>query len=150
MQNAPIILFVYNRPIHTLQTLEALSQNDLAQESDGDAALMASIEDLLDEPVSLQKKVQARKLNKQGIGAFEKGELSKAIEVFENALVSTPKHPALNLNMVQVMLKQIAEQEGNPELKRRCEHCLANVKHIPVQHRQYKRYAHLVKKVQAL
>ena len=34
MQNAPIILFVYNRPIHTLRTLEALAQNDLAQESE--------------------------------------------------------------------------------------------------------------------
>jgi len=139
----------------TLYTMGEVSKaeqllSDLAQESDGDTALMASIEDLLDEPVSLQKKVKARKLNKQGIGAFEKGDLAKAIEVFENALVSTPKHPALNLNMVQVMLKQIAEQGGNPELKRRCEHCLANVKHIPEQHRQYKRYAHLVKKVGGL
>ena len=34
MKNAPIILFVYNRPIHTLRTLEALAQNDLAQESE--------------------------------------------------------------------------------------------------------------------
>lgn len=30
---APIVLFVYNRPGHTLKTLEALSENDLAQES---------------------------------------------------------------------------------------------------------------------
>lgn len=30
---APIILFVYNRPNHTLQTLEALSQNELAKDS---------------------------------------------------------------------------------------------------------------------
>jgi len=139
----------------TLYTMGEESQaeqllSDLAQESGGDKSIMASIEDLLDEPVSLQKKVKARKLNKKGIGAFEKGELAEAIEVFENALASTPKHPALNLNMIQVMLKQIAEQGGNPELKRRCEKCLANVKHIPEQHRQYKRYAHLVKKVQAL
>lgn len=34
MQNAPIVLFVYNRPAHTLKTLEALSQNELAQESE--------------------------------------------------------------------------------------------------------------------
>lgn len=139
----------------TLYTMGEVSKaeqllSDLAQESGDDRELMASIEDLLDEPVSLQKKVKARKLNKQGIGAFEAGDLGKAIEVFESALVSTPKHPALNLNMVQVMLKQISQQGGNPELKRRCEHCLANVKHIPEQHRQYKRYAHLVKKVQAL
>jgi len=31
---APIVLFVYNRPWHTLQTLEALSQNAEAKESD--------------------------------------------------------------------------------------------------------------------
>jgi len=30
---APIILFVYNRPLHTLQTLEALSKNYLAENS---------------------------------------------------------------------------------------------------------------------
>jgi len=30
---APIVLFVYNRPLHTRQTLEALSKNILADES---------------------------------------------------------------------------------------------------------------------
>src|SRR4051812_15045454 len=30
---APIALFVYNRPEHTRQTLEALSKNDLADQS---------------------------------------------------------------------------------------------------------------------
>lgn len=33
MNLAPIILFVYNRPWHTLQTLEALAKNELAEES---------------------------------------------------------------------------------------------------------------------
>ncbi|MDR2521309.1 MAG: hypothetical protein LBC72_01970, partial [Spirochaetaceae bacterium] len=30
---APVVLFVYNRPEHTLQTLEALKKNTLASES---------------------------------------------------------------------------------------------------------------------
>jgi acetyltransferase-like isoleucine patch superfamily enzyme len=34
MQIAPIVLFVYNRPWHTEQTLKALWQNDLANESE--------------------------------------------------------------------------------------------------------------------
>lgn len=34
MINAPIVLFVYNRPWHTEQTLEALMQNELADESE--------------------------------------------------------------------------------------------------------------------
>ncbi|MDX1452806.1 MAG: response regulator [Oleiphilaceae bacterium] len=124
--------------------------SELAGEHEGNAELMASIEELLDEPVSLQKRIKARKLNKKGITAFEKGELNSAIETFSQALKVTPKHPALNLNMVQVMLKQIKEQKGNPELVRKCEKCLANVAHIPSQHRQYKRYLHLKKKVEAL
>jgi len=33
MNLAPIVLFVYNRPWHTKQTLDALKQNDLAQET---------------------------------------------------------------------------------------------------------------------
>ncbi|WP_156499853.1 M48 family metallopeptidase, partial [Oleiphilus sp. HI0061] len=90
-----------------------------------------NIEELLDEPVSLQKRVKARKLNKSGITAFEEGDLDEAIRVFDEALQVTPKHPALNLNTVQVMLKQIRQQGGNPQLKAKCEQCLDNVKHIP-------------------
>lgn len=124
--------------------------SDLAQTHEGNQKVLSNIEELLDEPVSLQKKAKARKLNKEGIGAFEAGELNKAIEVFEEALKQTPKHPSLNLNMVQVMLKLIENQRGNPELLRKCKACLDNVKHIPTQHRQYKRYAFLLKKVQGL
>lgn len=31
---SPIVLFIYNRPSHTKQPLEALSKNTLAQKSD--------------------------------------------------------------------------------------------------------------------
>lgn len=34
INNAPIVLFVYNRPWHTRQTLEALTRNDLADKSE--------------------------------------------------------------------------------------------------------------------
>ena len=124
--------------------------SELAGKHAGDAKVLGNIEDLLDEPVGLQQRAKARTLNKEGIGAFEKGDLDGAIKVFEEALQVTPKHPALNLNMVQVMLKQIESQGGNPELKRKCVNCLNNVKHIPEQHRQYKRLQFLLKKVDAL
>ena len=32
--SSPIVLFVYNRPLHTQQTIEALQRNELAQESE--------------------------------------------------------------------------------------------------------------------
>lgn len=124
--------------------------SDLAAKHASNSAIISQIEELLDEPVSLKQKAKARALNKEGIGAFEKGDLAGAIKVFEEAMVVTPKHPALNLNMIQVMLKQIDLQGGNPELKRKCQVCLENVKHIPEQHRQYKRLQFLIKKVAAL
>jgi hypothetical protein len=31
---APVVLFVYNRPKHTIQTLEALRKNELAEQTD--------------------------------------------------------------------------------------------------------------------
>ena len=34
MNKAPIVLFVYNRPWHTQQTVEALKKNELAVECD--------------------------------------------------------------------------------------------------------------------
>lgn len=34
MNHAPIALFVYNRPEHTAQTLEALAANDLVNKSE--------------------------------------------------------------------------------------------------------------------
>ena len=124
--------------------------SDLAERHPDDKKVMANIEELLDEPVGLQQRVKARKLNKDGISAFESGDLDAAISVFDAALEVTPKHPALNLNTVQVMLKQIRQQGGNPELKAKCKRCLNNVKHIPAQHRQYKRYQTLLAKVEAL
>lgn len=139
----------------TLYSLGEVAQaeellSDLATRFGEDQSIMNAIEDLLDEPVSLQKKIKARALNKDGIKFFEEGDLEEAILVFDDALAVTPKHPALNLNIVQVMLKQIKQQGGNPKLKQKCNFCLDNVKHIPSQHRQYKRYLHLRKKVDAL
>lgn len=123
---------------------------NLASKHGANQSIINEIEEMLDEPVSIQNKVKALQLNKQGIQAFDEGNLEEAIKVFDEALQVTPKHPALNLNVVQVMLKQIQEQGGNPELKRKCELCLQNVQHIPPQHRQYKRYEYLRKKVDAL
>ncbi len=123
---------------------------NLASQNADNKEVLASIEELLDEPVSLQHRIKARSLNKQGIEAFEQGDLEEAILVFQEALEVTPKHPALNLNSVQVMLKQIKQQGGNPLLVQKCKNCLANAAHIPPQHRQYKRLKSLEQKVAKL
>lgn len=124
--------------------------HQLAQRFEDDQKIISNIEELLDEPVSLRSKIKARALNKKGITFFEEGQLEKAIETFKEALKETPKHPALNLNLVQVALKSM-KKEGTakanlPFLKDTLDH----VKHIPSQHRQYKRFVTLSKKVALL
>ena len=112
---------------------------------------MNQIEDLLDEPVSLKKKMKARTLNKEGITLFESGSIDEAVQIFEKALEATPKHPALNLNLVQVLLKVVKTDPSlTSSIAAKCRTCLDNVKHIPERHRQYKRYQHLIKKVAEL
>lgn len=123
---------------------------ELANAQQDNPDMIKAINELIDEPVGLQTKVRARKLNKVGIKAFEGGDLDAAIASFSEALECTPKHPALNLNIVQVTLKMIAKQGANGVLVQRCKQCIQNVSHIPPQHAQFKRFKFLEGKVGAL
>lgn len=140
------------------KTLYSMGESDeaesilfkLANEQKDNPPLIKAINELLDEPVSLQAKVKARKLNKDGIKAFESGDLDGAIALFTDALECTPKHPALNLNIVQVTLKMIKDKGKTGSLVERCKTSLKNVQHIPEQHKQFKRLKFLEKKVAEL
>ena len=124
----------------------------LAGRFESDPAVMKSIESLLDEPVSLRRKVQARAANREGITAFEAGQVDAAVLAFERALELVPQHPALNLNLVQILLKK-AESEphgADAATLRRCRANLERIAHLPPQHRQYQRYLALGKKVAGL
>ena len=58
MTPAPIALFVYNRPWHTQQTVEALKRNELAEESElfifSDGAKGEKLPKVLQKCVSIQ------------------------------------------------------------------------------------------------
>ncbi|MEQ6884440.1 tetratricopeptide repeat protein [Salicola sp. Rm-C-2C1-2] len=141
----------YARALYTQQDDGAAQQvlNQLAARCQDDPKIMQAIEELMDEPVSFHKKNQARTHNKEGIKAFENGELAAAADAFKQALELVPQHPALNLNLVQVMLKH-AEQDGkgsDPGTLSRCERCLEQLNHLPPQHKQYKRYQFLTRKI---
>ncbi|PAU80741.1 hypothetical protein CK501_10050 [Halovibrio salipaludis] len=141
----------YARALYTQQEDGAAQRvlNQLAERCQDDPKIMKAIEELMDEPVSFHKKNQARALNKEGIKAFESGELGQAADSFSQTLELVPQHPALNLNLVQVLLKN-AEKEGkgsDPNMLRRCERCLDQLSHLPPQHKQYKRYQFLKKKI---
>jgi len=105
-------------------------------------AIISKIEALLDEPEGIEARKQAKELNKSGISLFEQGKLSEAIESFYQARSFTPKHAALNLNIVQVLTKQY-KQNPDKKLLIEAQASLEKIKHIPKQHKQFKRLKHL-------
>ncbi|WP_372964114.1 tetratricopeptide repeat protein [Marinobacter sp.] len=122
----------------------------LATEHNDDTDILQKIENLLDEPVGFRQKLEARSLNRDGINAFENDNLEMAVSAFEKALAIVPDHAALNLNLIQVLIKQYEQQPDNPSLIKTCQQRLRRLKHLPEQHRQYRRYQMINQKIQGL
>ncbi|MBW7469373.1 tetratricopeptide repeat protein [Marinobacter sp. M216] len=122
----------------------------LAERFSDDADVVQRIENLLDEPVGFRQKLQARTLNRDGIKAFESGQLRTAAEAFSRALAVVPDHAALNLNLVQVLMKEHEADSNNTELLKQCRECLNRLEGLPEQHRQHRRYVALCRKLEGL
>lgn len=122
----------------------------LAQRFENDNEILQQIESLLDEPVGFRQKMQARSLNKTGIKAFEEGNLEAAANSFREALAIVPGHTALNLNLVQVLMKQFSDNRQQRNLLADCATHLSQLTGLPEQHRQFPRYKALRNKLEAL
>lgn len=126
---------------------------ELAQRFESEPEILGQIESLLDEPVGLREKLQARTFNRDGIQAFEKGDLEEAAGLFSQALDIVPGHASLNLNLAQIRMKQIAassDQARNREYLEQTRRCLGALDRLPTQHRQYRRYQALMRKLEQL
>lgn len=122
---------------------------ELAKKYEENADILLQIESLMDEPESLIARKQAKELNKSGIKLFEQGQLDEAIDSIETALTFTPKHAALNLNLVQVLIKHY-ETFSDEKMLKKAQDCLTRIEHIPEQHNQFKRMNYLRKNIQKL
>ncbi|EON91027.1 hypothetical protein MARLIPOL_16654 [Marinobacter lipolyticus SM19] len=122
----------------------------LAQRYSDEPDTLQKIENLLDEPVGFRQKLQARAYNRDGIKAFESGDLEAAISEFTNALKIVPAHAALNLNLVQVLMKKYTCGQNDPQLLELCQQHLERLSSLPEQHRQYRRYLALNKKLKGM
>lgn len=149
---APDTVLELARTLFTLGQREEAEKQlfDLSQRCPDDRRIQAAIEALLDEPVGFRKRAKARRLNRKGITAFENGDLEAAAGTFREALSLVPRHAALNLNLVQVHLKQLESQPRNTALLDECQVCLANLRNLSPQHQQYRRYQSLQRKVESL
>lgn len=64
-----------------------------------------------------------------------------------------PNHAALNLNLIQIRMKQLDNKDPavNPQhAVAQCRRCLGALENLPPQHRQYRRYQAMKRKVENL
>lgn len=122
----------------------------LAARYGDDPETLQKIENLLDEPVGFRQKIEARGYNREGIKAFESGDLDGAVEAFNRALAIVPDHAALNLNLIQVLLRKHDQAPADQSLLATCQERLKRLEALPEQHRQYRRYTALAKKLKGL
>lgn len=132
-------LYAFNKVERAHEVLTELSKryND-------NPKVLAEIEALMDEPENLTTRMKAKELNKDAISLVDQGKLDQAIDAFENALKHTPRHAALNLNLVQVLIKHYKSTQDNNLLTSAVK-ALKRVEHIPEQHHQYRRLQHFKK-----
>ncbi|MBU6955670.1 tetratricopeptide repeat-containing response regulator [Hahella sp. HN01] len=140
------------------QTLYALNQEkeaeqlltELAAKYPDNEKLQDRIEELRDEPVSLKQRIKARELNRKGIQLYEEGALSDGVAVFKEAMAITPAHVGLNLNLLQTLIKSASQSKLNAEYQGLAQQCLSRLQRLTPQHRQYKRYQHLLQRYQQI
>lgn len=114
--------------------------------------IMQEIEVILAEPTDTGHKIQVRAAHRQGLVALAAGRMDEAAEAFAKALELAPRHPDLNLNLVQALLKspESAQDGTDDSTLQRCTTSLDRIAHLPLQHRQYQQYLALRERVAAL
>lgn len=120
----------------------------LAARHEGNSEIMDIIDGITGEPITDAGKKVAAKLTKKGIGSYEDKDFQAAIEVFNEALISYPKHIGLNLNLVQAILAD-AEAHGFKEKhEAMIKRGVRAVGQIGESHKQYNRFNFLMKQIE--
>lgn len=137
------------------RTLYALDEEDdarelltkLAARHDGNDDIMRIIDGITGEPITDAGKKVAAGLTKKGIGSYEEKEFESAIEVFNEALFTYPKHTGLNLNLIQAIISEADVAGFKPKHESMVKRSLRAVGQINEEHKQHKRYQFLVKQL---
>lgn len=140
---------------HTLYSFDQAGEADamlqqFAARFPDNQRLQAQVEEALEEPVSLTQRIKAREYNRQGIQYYEQGQLAEALRVFGEAMNITPNHTGLNLNFLQALLKHAAQSGGLGGYAEAARGSLKRLEKLTEQHRQYKRYQHLLGRFNAM
>lgn len=108
-------------------------------DSNTNDTLRQQASDFLDEPVSAGAKLQAKSLNKEGLTSYANKQYMEAIKLFKSALEHSPRHPGLNLNLVQSCLKLMESEGAKHYLVTECSDAIKRLRHVSEHHKQHKR-----------
>jgi hypothetical protein len=89
-------------------------------------------------------------LNHEAIDDFQNNRIDEAIGGFSAALKIVPDQIALNLNLIQVILKRHKSLEQEPEMAVLCRSALERLSSLQENHSQFERYSALRERVEAL
>ncbi|ADZ91274.1 response regulator [Marinomonas mediterranea] len=128
-------LYMAGQEDESQQLLSALIESD-----DAAPSLKQLASDFLDEPVSTTSRAKAKDLNKVALENYAKKDYLAAVEAFKEALEYSPRHPGLNLNLVQSLLRQMENVSKSKAIVHECIKALKRVEHISAGHKQHKRY----------
>lgn len=117
-----------------------------ADKVEKDPALISEIYDQLNRDISSEQRKEAALKNKEGIQFYSNNQLEQAIAILKQALELTPRHISLNLNLIQVLLK-LAKQTNETRYLNEVNSLLKKIRHIPQDHREYRRFQFLNKKL---
>ncbi|MFT6266242.1 MAG: tetratricopeptide (TPR) repeat protein, partial [Oleiphilaceae bacterium] len=117
-----------------------------ADKAENDPSLIAEIYEQLNRDITTEERKEAALKNKAGIQHYTNNELEQAVAILHQALVITPRHISLNLNLIQVLLKLYKQTKDEFHLNE-VNALLKKIRHIPEDHKEHRRYQFLNKKL---
>lgn len=116
----------------------------VTRECNNDKKILARVDKISEEPITVAGKQCAAELSRSGIEAYQKKDYDAALTIFTDALKMFPNHIGVNLNMVQVALAKTDIEGQTNMLYDICKDALFRVGSIGKDHKQYERYAFLL------
>ncbi len=137
----PELVVEYGKTLYSTGNKDQAEQilSSLVNNGSADKTLRQQAADFLDEPVSGSAKQQAKTLNKEGLALYGNKQYEEAVQQFKTALEHSPRHPGLNLNLVQSCLKLMESHGEKHYLVVECKEAIERLKHVSEHHKQYKR-----------
>lgn len=112
--------------------------------------LMKRVGELRDDPVGPSARLKTTELNKRCIKLAQNDEMHSAFEVLLEAVGYSPRHPSLNLNLIQVSLKLLKSGNDEEDYYQVCADGFERLVGLASSHKQYPRYKSLKKEFDAI